>query len=250
MPLIPLACPSCGSNLTVDSDKDAAICEFCGKPYIVKDAIVNNYINMHISQATINAESLNLITRKDFEIQAGNLIKYTGEKQEIVIPNSVKKIGDEAFSGLNITSVLIPDTVISIGISAFKGCKELKKVEIPDSVTEIGANAFEYSGIEEIKLSNNIKSILPGTFQYCMKLKSIKIPDNVTIISSSAFSACVSLKEVIMSPNVSVGFKAFSTTPFWKGKCQQCGKELSEAPFVDKMRGFNKSCKSCGLVYK
>lgn len=50
MPIIPLTCPSCGANLTVDSFKDAAICEFCGKPYVVKDAIVNNYINMTVGR--------------------------------------------------------------------------------------------------------------------------------------------------------------------------------------------------------
>lgn len=250
MPIIPLSCPSCGSNLTVDSEKDAAICEFCGKPYIVKDAIVNNYINMHIGQATINANSINLITQKDFDIQAGTLLKYTGEKQGISIPETVTAIGDEVFSGLNIKSVIIPDTVISIGVGAFKYCKELKKVVIPDSVTEIGANAFQSSGIEEIKLSNNLRLIRPETFKSCIHLKSITIPESISRIDMMAFSSCLCLKEVNIPENTVIGLKAFSTTPFWKEKCQQCGRELVEAPFVDKMRGFKKSCTACGLVYK
>lgn len=39
-------------------------------------------------------------------------------------------------------------------------------------------------------------------------------------------------------------------TPFWKGKCQQCGNELIEATLVDKMRGYKTTCTKCKLVYK
>ena len=44
MPLIPLNCPLCGASLSIDSTKDATICESCGKPFIVKDAIINSYV--------------------------------------------------------------------------------------------------------------------------------------------------------------------------------------------------------------
>ena len=45
MPIVPLKCPFCSASLTVESSKDAAICDFCGTPYVVRDAIVNNYIS-------------------------------------------------------------------------------------------------------------------------------------------------------------------------------------------------------------
>ena len=66
MPFIPLQCPNCGANLTVDSDKDAAICEFCGRPYIVKEAIIQTHINS--LSTSINAENVNVYTQKDFNI--------------------------------------------------------------------------------------------------------------------------------------------------------------------------------------
>lgn len=273
MPIIPLSCPSCGANLKVDSDKDAAICEFCGKPYIVKDAIVNNYINMHINQATINADSVNIITQKDFEIKAGKLIKYTGENQEIIIPNNVTEIGDEAFARLNITNVIIPDSVTLIGVGAFRMCKSLKKIDIPDSVTDIGANAFQMSGLEEVKLPANLKTIRSGAFSSCISLKEVnipnrvttienvafyeclalkevKIPNSVTTIANAAFYGCLALKEVTMPEKVLIGHRAFANTPLWKDKCQQCGGKLVEASLVDKMRGFKTSCTKCNLVYK
>ena len=63
----------------------------------------------------------------------------------LVIPDSVTSIGDKAFYYSSaLRSVVIPDGVTSIGIGAFIGCKSLKSLEIPDSVTSIGFGAFSY----------------------------------------------------------------------------------------------------------
>ncbi|WP_206173260.1 leucine-rich repeat protein [Treponema ruminis] len=67
--------------------------------------------------------------------------KLTG----LVVPDSVKSIGEYAFSGCSgLTSVEIPDSVKSIGEYAFSGCSGLTSVEIPGSVTSIGGRAFLY----------------------------------------------------------------------------------------------------------
>lgn len=156
MPIIPLSCPSCGGNLTVDSSLEAAICKFCGKPYIVKDAIVNNYINYSINTATIQADTINLSTQKDFDIKAGKLIKYLGEKQEVEIPDYVNEIAKCAFENMNIKSVSIPRGLSIIGERAFRGCTQLKAITIPDSVSYIGEYAFQDCiNLSDVKLPMN-----------------------------------------------------------------------------------------------
>ena len=66
------------------------------------------------------------------------------EVTEIVIPNTVTTIGAYAFSGCYyITSVTIPNTVTTIGFNSFSGCGRLVNISIPNSVTGIVADAFE-----------------------------------------------------------------------------------------------------------
>ena len=61
----------------------------------------------------------------------------------IVISNSVVSIGDGAFYGCrSLSNIVIPNSVTSIGVSVFWGCSSLVNMDIPDSVTRIGDWAF------------------------------------------------------------------------------------------------------------
>ena len=230
MPLVPLSCPSCGANLTVDSSKDAAICEFCGKPYIVKDAIVNNYINIYANQATIHADTVNISTQKDFEIKAGTLVNYCGEEQKVIIPDNVTEIGENAFKGLNISSVTLPNGITKISNNSFNGCKLLNSIEFPYGLKYIGEKAFCGSG-----------------------LTSVNIPDSVLTVESGAFTYCRELKSVRISPSTRVVPGAFNGTPYWGTKCPHCCVELRKGTYFERKRYFSAEntliCDKCGRAY-
>lgn len=99
----------------------------------------------------------------EFKIDAsGTLIMYTGAGGEVVIPDGVTSIGDNAFSG----------------------CSSLTSIIIPDSVTSIGFNSLNQS--------------FSGAFQNCTALTSITIPRNVTRISSNTFNGCSGLTSIIV----------------------------------------------------
>ena len=94
---------------------------------------------------------------------------YSGENTEItdlVIPNSVTSIGGSAFKNcINLTSIIIPNSVTSIGSSAFSGCNGLTSITIPNSVTSIGGYAFYgCTNLSSISLPNSIRYIFSKAF--------------------------------------------------------------------------------------
>ena len=95
------------------------------------------------------------------------------EVVDLVIPNSIKSIGNVAFYNCEgLTSVTIPIGVEEIDQSAFSGCQYLTKITIPHTVTTIWNNAFERcTGLNTVILGKNIELIREYCFQTCSSLK-------------------------------------------------------------------------------
>ena len=112
---------------------------------------------------------------------------------------------------LGCKNTTIPDSVTSIGHSAFSGCSGLTDITIPDSVTSIGSYAFSgCSGLTGITIPNNAASISDYAFWNCSSLASLIIPDSVTSIGQSAFLGCSSLTSVTIPDSVTfIGDYAF-----------------------------------------
>lgn len=148
----------------------------------------------------------------DFIIEDGVLVKYTGTDKDVVIPDGVTKIKDNAFFGKSLRSVTIPDGVTDIGKSAFERCSNLKSVVIPECVTEISESAFEDCiSLESITIPNSVIQIGRSAFCCCRSLQSITIPDSITSIGWGAFSVCTSLRTITIPSSVtSIGDGTFS----------------------------------------
>ncbi|WP_434305763.1 leucine-rich repeat protein [Clostridium botulinum] len=103
----------------------------------------------------------------------------------VIISDTVKIIGKEAFRNNCLTDINIPESVTTIKGLAFNNNK-LKTLSIPDSVTELGNGAFTLNDIADLKLSKELKTI-PAAFGY-NNLVSVTIPEGVTRIEDMAFS--------------------------------------------------------------
>lgn len=125
------------------------------------------------------------------------LEKYTGTDTEVSIPSTINgktvtNIGKWAFAfasnAKNITSVTIPDTVVSIDEYAFNACTNLENVIIPNSVQTIGKRAFYGTAVKSVTIPNHVKSIGNEAFSNCKNLEIVQIPNSVKTIGSNAFN--------------------------------------------------------------
>ena len=134
----------------------------------------------------------------------------------MTIPNSVTSIGSSAFSQCsNLTSVTIPNSVTSIGSSAFFRCSSLTSVTIPNSVTYIGSGAFdECSSLTSVTIPNSVTSIEFGAFYGCSDLKDIYMQCEVPIKCGSIFFDASYINAVLYVP---IGTKgAYNKVDPWR----------------------------------
>lgn len=184
-----------------------------------KDNIDNNNII-----STINA-----IIKKD---------KYLKGVSLDLSRTDMTKLADNSFTdNKNLIHVKLPNTITTIGVSAFSGCLVLKTINFPSSITEISQEAFKscrslyLADISKTKITivNNgifndcaslITIILPETiidginskaFYDCASLKTINIPSKTKIIGDAVFYNCKSLASIKLNASITgIGDRVFS----------------------------------------
>ena len=146
---------------------------------------------------------------------------------EVIIPNSVTSIGNDAFVGCtSLTSITIPDSVTSIGYNAFYDCYSLTSITIPDSITSIGKHAFGgCAGLKSVYITDleawyKIAFSSPQSNPMCNRadlylnnelVTELTIPNGVTSIGDYAFFGCTSLTSITISDSVTgIGGFAFA----------------------------------------
>lgn len=128
---------------------------------------------------------------------------YNG-KPVVVIQNSAFK------DCSNVTSVLIPNSIKSIGINAFENCSNITETTIPEGVTLIGNN----------------------TFLGCEKLASVTLPTSLENIGANAFAGCTSLTSIVLPKNIQeIGANAFGETSKYGNKIEMTSEFWTAAHY-------------------
>ncbi|MCM1223158.1 MAG: leucine-rich repeat domain-containing protein, partial [Lachnospiraceae bacterium] len=205
---------------------------------IEKGATSNGYAGYYAKDIYTSADEQSKLFQTDdgYIFYAGEeetyLMRYTGSETELVLSENYNgksyAIYQYAFYGnKGLTSITIPDSVTSIGSSAFSSCSGLTGITIPDSVTSIGSYAFSgCSGLTSIIIPDSVTSIGSEVFYGCSGLTSITIPfvgNELNGTSATHFSDIFggnsyfsdpyyvpsSLKSVIIIGGTKIGERAF-----------------------------------------
>ena len=144
-----------------------------------------------------------------FHIRNGVLEEYDGEATDVIVPEEVREIGEEAFWGMDVERVHLPEGLRKIHSDAFYNCHHLKEINLPDSIRYIGREAFSHTGLEHIVLPRGLKSLSEGQFSFS-HFREITIPEGIERIGDSAFRGCHRLEVVHLPRSLKhIGFGAF-----------------------------------------
>ena len=181
--------------------------------YIGKDAFSNTtitesqetpekYVGKWVVECNSDATSISI--KKNTVGIADSTFESCYSLSTISLPDSIKYIGDSAFSGTSIETLDIPKNCEIIGSRAFEYA-DIISLNIPEGITRIESHTFDSCGkLETITIPASVHYIGEGAFEYCRALKKINIPYGVTKIESYTFSCCDNLQSVYIPDSVKI----------------------------------------------
>ena len=132
---------------------------------------------------------------------------FTGDEnlREVVLPESIDEIGNDAFAGcVNLQSVTIPDSIRTIGDGAFSGCSSLTSADLGGMLETLGARAFEgCTSLQSVEFGENLATVGEFAFDGCSSLVSAYLPNSVSSLGTGAFRNNTSLQYVNIPSGIS-----------------------------------------------
>ncbi|MCM1054503.1 MAG: leucine-rich repeat domain-containing protein [Bacteroides sp.] len=131
----------------------------------------------------------------------------------VIVPDTVRTIGRNAFGSsekLDTVSIGTSSALTEIGEEAFINCTALENISLPQSLETVGSKAFkDCTGLKSITIPNLVSFIGSEAFKGCTRLSAAKLPISLTTFGNEAFAYCTSLTEIVVPVGVTGGTAIF-----------------------------------------
>lgn len=162
---------------------------------------------------------------------------YSTYCDTIILPESVDSIGEYAFGwDKNLKHIEMPSSISYIGEGAFNLCDHLTSLRIPEGISVIPKGfATECHALSELTLPSTLDSIMGSTFNHCTSLTHITLPAGMRFIGDFAFLNCSNLEYMNLPEGLtSIGRSAFRTcTSLESVTIPESIKSIDEYTFAD-----------------
>ena len=202
-------------RVNADNNNTATITDFLGPVDSAKTSALytitvptklGNYNVTGLGEYSFSGISYSPDHQKDYTLRS-----FCNQIQSVTIPESVTSIGKSAFEDCTgLTSLTINSVATSIGAYAFASCTSLTSLSLVGNFQTIGEQAFAYCGMTSLTTDADITSIGEYAFSHCTSLTSLSLTGSVQTIGYQAFACCTSLTSLSLTGDIQkIGDYAF-----------------------------------------
>ena len=165
--------------------------------YVPEPGTATNGLSLYGAEHPKPERALQKLVGKGLRITA-----YTGfDAERVVIPAKigglpVVSIGEKVFKNTTVSEVILPESIKAILREAFSGCKRLQHIDLPDGLEYLGSHCFAGSGLTALHFPDRLKTIPEGCCGGCANLSDATFGQQVQTIQGSAFHVCKKLQTV------------------------------------------------------
>ncbi|MBO4814578.1 MAG: leucine-rich repeat protein [Muribaculaceae bacterium] len=156
------------------------------------------------------ADSLRQLT--EIDLSGVNIVAFSDPRNPVFLTltdYAAQSVPAMAFFDMQLTQVVLPASLKSIGMGAFAGCDQLATIELPATIDSIGSYAFNGSGLTSVNVPASVKYVGEGAFSNCQALTMANV--EASVLGANLFKADEQLATVTLGPQVTdLGNGAFN----------------------------------------
>jgi hypothetical protein len=130
---------------------------------------------------------------------------------EINLPDTVTTIGDSAFKRSAFTTFKVPKGVTVLSAEMIANSKDLESITLHENVRAFGKQTFYETGLKSIEIPNKVVAIPVNCFGYCTSLSSVITHKDLLLYDTGAFKGCSSLSEIRVNNSATINGDVFSS---------------------------------------